>query len=78
MGDESGRQDAEIEIDNEDVYVSRKLHGCNGSGSGTQYHVADSDPDSADHKHNYNGGNGPRPTCKFCDSPELEMPGVKE
>ena len=78
MGDESGRQDAEIQIDNEDVYVSRKLRGCNGISGRAQDHVADSDPDGADHKHNYNGRDGPCRACKFCDPPELEMPGVKD
>ena len=78
MGNQSRSDYAEIEIDDEDVYVSRKFSGCDIRSIRAQDHGAYSDPDGNEHDDNDKGRNCPGRACKFCNPPELEMPGVNQ
>ena len=78
MGNQSRSDYAEIEIDDEDVYVSRKFSGCDIRSIRAQDNGAYSDPDGNEHDDNNEGCKGPREARKFGDPPELEMPGVDQ
>jgi hypothetical protein len=78
MGNQSRSNDAEIEIDDEDVHIGGKFRSRYGTGSRAKDWAYDNDPYGDDDALDDERRNGPFKKGKFCDSPELEMPAVNQ
>jgi len=72
-----GRSDnTEVEIDDEDVYISGKFRSRYSAGFRAKNQRQDGDPDNNGTALENKSRNCPLKMSVFCHSPELEMPGV--
>ena len=78
MGDEGRSHDTEIEVNDEDIYISRKFRSRYGPCSRAENQPDDDDPDSDEDTLENKCRNGSFSKGVFRDPPELKMPGVSE
>ena len=78
MGNEGWPHNTEIEINDENIYITRKFCRNNSFSCSAENNRRDDDPDHNNDALNNKCRNGSFEKSKFCDSPELEMPAVSE
>ena len=78
MANESGSNNTEIEVDDENIYISRKFSSNHSLSSWAEDNLHDDDPYHNDDTLDNKCRNGSFKKSEFCDSPELEMPAVNE
>lgn len=78
MGDEGRPDNTEIEVNNENIHISRKFCGKHSFSNWAENNLRDDDPDHNDDTLDNKCRNRSFKKGVLCDSPKLEMPTVNQ